>query len=207
MKHLLLIAFLLIAPVAGAEERCRIAELDSMAHGDVCACEDGILRCWDKDQSADEYQKCLNLKSNCNSLNGYPTVVCYREFVDCTESIKDQPAEEATAGGIKLPAGATIKGMCVNGECPEEIIVSEAKPNCPEINCNFDNPSGKMCSLDLATGCAVYVEQSDAEKWREKCEYWTNFANGSKPSEYTIRAYTYFCTRYNSAILEEMRNK
>lgn len=52
-------------------------------------------------------------------------------------------------------------------------------------------------------------KQSDAEKWREKCDFWLNLADTKKttPNNYAWfadRSIPY-CTRYNAALLNEIR--
>lgn len=57
---------------------------------------------------------------------------------------------------------------------------------------------------------AEEAKQSDADKWREKCDWWLEKLNESVTDEevalYSSTAIAY-CTRYNSALLEEIAQK
>lgn len=162
MTALLLIAFFLVAPVAGAEDALYLNCMDLHAKT-----ENEHLCDRFKDYAVDEDKYLISDKhihQNCINIDGND--VCHK--------IKPSDSEE----WIAKPRGDNE--ICFK-------IGEIAKPH--------------------VTGPATLV-QSESEKWKEKCEEWTEKAdNMSWNAEKTMILYSYFCTRYNAALLEEIREK
>lgn len=70
-------------------------------------------------------------------------------------------------------------------------------------NMDIDQPAEE--TKPHVTGPATLVK-SESEEWREKCEEWTEKADDmSWHAEKKMILYSYFCTRYNAALLKEMK--
>ena len=97
------------------------------------------------------------------------------------EGIKAQPAEEAKYPRIEIIATDTWH----DDYRPYKVILEKAE--------------GKA---ECIYGC-----QSDAEKWREKCEKYIIKSEELWATRYDWQQAVLYCTRYNSALLEEIREK
>lgn len=115
----------------------------------------------------------------------------------------------------------------VNGEkvmmTNEEInAFGEEQPETKEsAKCQYDciYPSIKILNGNAGTGpnyyleglkhyheCMMKCQPDDAEKWREKCDEALKLMDLAKTNTFAPFA-TAYCTRYNSALLEEIKDK
>ena len=261
-KTLLFLTLMLVAPVAVAEEQYTLTMSNAIgfipsSSEYTCRIDDRNLKinCLNHKDSKGNYQqrkKAVSKKEKpdlleitipgtcneeypcmCASPNKKCSCLCYfknneKLFINChSECFEVQPAEEAKPE--VLTESEAFERLDRTGNLSDTIIV---KDNCPKIDCGLNNPSGKMCTFDK-NGCAVYVEQSDAEpdpivenwcqancslykpveqsdaeKWREECD--SKIASIKSFQEYGLKISSdswaevnVYCTR---ALIEEMRN-
>ena len=91
---------------------------------------------------------------------------------------------------------------------------TENEPLCDRFRYQPAEEAKKICfDLDMSEN-TLKIDQSDAEKWKEECDLQIKrignaFEENMSPEIFdsVVRLATLYCTRYNSALLEEMRNK
>lgn len=190
MKTLLFLT-LLIAPVAGAEEQYSLTM--SNAIGFIPSSSEYTCRIDDR-----------NLKINC--LNHKDSKGNYQQRKKAVSKTEQPDLLEITQSGT----------------CNQEYPCMCASPNLKcSCLCYFED--GKKIYQNCSTECMDTFEpvsecdqisfgeknhwkdckKSDATKWKEKCD---DELKDAGKSSFAANSATAYCTRYNSELLEEIRN-